>query len=190
MTIPWQDISYLRAGNERQRRAFRALQGLDILRILREHTPVLVGTIPIAIDVEDSDLDIVCEAQDLVVFEKRVTHVFGQHEGFQIRKTLIKGVPSVVASFNYAGFRIEVFGQPQPVTEQHAYRHMVVEARLLALGGEVAGREVQRLKRAGLKTEPAFASYFQLAGDPYEVLLELSRLGKDGLQQAVRLSAG
>jgi hypothetical protein len=182
MTIPWQDISYLRAGNERQRRAFRAMHSLDILHILSEHTPVLVGTIPIAIDVEDSDLDIVCEAQDLGIFEDRVTQSFGEHEGFRVRKKLIKGVSSVVASFNHAGFRIEVFGQPQPVTEQHAYRHMVVEARLLALGGEAARREVQRLKRAGLKTEPAFASYFQLAGDPYEVLLELSRLGEEELR--------
>lgn len=185
MTIPWQDISYLRDGNERQRRAFRALHSLDILHILGEHTPVLVGTIPIAIDVEDSDLDVVCEAQDLVTFEDRVTRSFGGHDEFRIGTKLVKGVPSVVASFNHAGFRIEVFGQPQPVTEQHAYRHMVVEARLLVLGGEAARREVQRLKRAGLKTEPAFASYFHLTGDPYEVLLKLSRLSEDGLRQTV-----
>jgi hypothetical protein len=185
MTIPWQDISYLRYGNARQRKAFSALRSLDVLRILREHTPVLVGTIPIAIDVEDSDLDIACEAQDLTNFEDRVTQSFGQNEEFRIGKKLIKGMPSVVASFYHAGFRIEVFGQPQPVMEQHAYRHMMVEARLLALGGEAARQGIQRLKRAGLKTEPAFASYFHLTGDPYEVLLKLSRLSEDGLRQAV-----
>jgi hypothetical protein len=185
MTIPWQDISYLKDGNARQRKAFRALQSLDILSILSEHTPVLVGTIPIAIDVEDSDLDVVCEAQDLATFEERVTSAFGRQKGFRIRKKLIKGVPSVVASFHHAGFRIEVFGQPQPVREQHAYRHMVVEARLLVLGGEAARQGVQSLKRAGLKTEPAFASYFHLTGDPYEVLLKLSRLSEDRLRQGV-----
>ncbi len=186
MTIPWQDISYLQDGNERQRKAYRALCSLGILHILNEHTPVLVGTIPIAVDIEDSDLDIVCEAQDLVAFEERVTRCFGQQAGFRIRKKLIKGMPSVVANLNHAGLRLEIFGQPQPVTEQHAYRHMVVEARLLALGGEAARQGVQRLKRAGLKTEPAFASYFQLAGDPYQVLLKLSRLGEEELRQAVR----
>lgn len=189
MIIPWQDISYLQDGNQRQRKAYRALHSLGILYTLDDFMPVLVGTIPIAVDIEDSDLDIVCEAQDLVTFAERVTRCFGQHEGFRIRKKLIKDVPSVVANFDHAGLRVEIFGQPQPVTEQHAYRHMVIEARLLALGGEAARQGVRRLKRAGLKTEPAFASYFQLAGDPYQVLLKLSRLGEEELRQAVRFSA-
>jgi hypothetical protein len=62
---------------------------------------------------------------------------------------------------------------------------MVVEARLLVIGGEEARREIRRLKRCGLKTEPAFARYFQLAGDPFEVLLELSRLSEEELRDRV-----
>jgi hypothetical protein len=62
---------------------------------------------------------------------------------------------------------------------------MVVEARLLSIGGEEARREIRYLKRCGLKTEPAFARYFRLAGDPFEVLLELSRLGEEELRDRV-----
>jgi len=187
MQVPWQDISYLRAGNERQREAFRALHSLGVFDILRDYTAVLVGTVPIGIDVEESDLDIVCEAQDLDAFARRVTSAFSRWEGFQIKRKRIKGVPSVVVGFVHAGFRVEIFGQPQPVREQHAYRHMVVEARLLAIGGEQARREVQRLKRDGLKTEPAVAHYFNLDGDPYEVLLELSRVSEDDLRHQVHV---
>ena len=185
MTIPWQDIAYLRDGNERQRAAYRALQGLQVFSILRIYTPILVGTIPIDIDVQTSDLDIACEALDLGAFERQVSAAFGQQEGFRVKRKLIKGVPSVVANLLHGGFQVEIFGQPQSVTEQHAYRHMVVEARLLAIGGDEARREIRRLKRAGLKTEPAFARYFQLAGDPFEVLLELSRLGEEELRGRV-----
>jgi hypothetical protein len=163
----------LRDGNERQRSAFQALQSLGVFSVLRDHTPVLVGTLPIAVDVADSDLDIVCEARDLDGFERQVTAAFGACEGFRIKRKLIKGVESVIASFVHAGFPIELFGQQRPVTEQDAYRHMVVEARLLESAGEAARREIRRLKRAGLKTEPAFARYFGLEGDPYEALLRL-----------------
>ena len=185
MRIPWQDISYLREGNARQQAAYRALESLGVMRILCAYNPVLVGTIPIGIDVQTSDLDIVCEARELDGFERRVTDAFGQREGFRVRRKRIKGVPSVVANLRHDGFEVEIFGQPQPVTEQHAYRHMVVEARLLAMGGEEARREIRRLKGGGLKTEPAFARYFGLVEDPFEVLLELSRLGEEELRDRV-----
>ena len=171
--IPWQALSYLRDGNERQRSALQALQSLGVLDALRDYTPVLVGTLPIAVDVADSDLDIVCEAPDLDTFEWQVTAAFGACAGFRVKRKLVKGVESVIASFVHAGFPIELFGQPRPVTQQDAYRHMVVEARLLESGGEEAREEIRRLKSGGLKTEPAFARYFGLEGDPYEALLRL-----------------
>lgn len=185
MQIPWQDISYLLDGNERQREAYHALERLQVFGVLRDYTPVLVGTIPIGIDVEESDLDIVCEAHDLATFENQVTQAFGHHEGFRLKYKLINDLPTVVVNFD-AGFPIEIFGQPQPVTEQNAYRHMIVEARLLAIGGEEAQREIRRLKRMGLKTEPAFARYFNLEGNPFEVLLQLSRLSEDELRTFIK----
>ena len=187
MQIPWGDIAYLLDGNARQRRAYRVLRDLGILDVLRDYTPVLVGTIPIAIDVEESDLDIICEVHDLSAFADRVTRIFGGQEGFRIKRKLINDLPTVVADFS-GEFPIEIFGQPRAVTEQHAYRHMVVESRLLAIGGEGARREIHRLKRDGLKTEPAFACYFNLQGDPFEVLLRLSRLSEGELRSEVEQS--
>ena len=61
----WHDIAYLQSGNERQNNAYSALNKLKILKILREYNPTLVGTIPIEIDISESDLDIICEVYDL-----------------------------------------------------------------------------------------------------------------------------
>jgi hypothetical protein len=188
MQTNWRDISDLARGTVRQQRAYRALQALGIFSALRDYTPILTGTLPLDIDVENSDLDIICEVHDLAAFERQVTSVFGAQEGFCIKQKIIGGMPTGVANFIFDGFPVEIFGQPRPVTEQNAYRHMVVEARLLAIGGERARREIRQLKRAGLKTEPAFARYFHLKGDPYAVLLQLAMLGEGELRGMIGCS--
>jgi hypothetical protein len=171
----------------RQLQALSALESLALFEVLREYAPVLAGTIPLDLDLADSDLDIICEARDLAAFERAVIGAFGAEAGFRIKREIIAGVESVIANFDYAGFPFEIFGQPRPAREQNAYRHMLVEARLLALGGERAWRALRELKRAGLKTEPAFARYFRLKGDPYATLLELSSLSAKELEQAIEV---
>jgi Domain of unknown function (DUF4269) len=62
---------------------------------------------------------------------------------------------------------------------------MIVEARLLEMGGQDARRAIRQMKNAGLKTEPAFACYFKIKGDPYEALLELSSLSEEELRKFI-----
>jgi len=186
----WTDLTYLLRGTQRQQDAYRALQTLDVFRVLQDYTPLLVGTIPLDIDVEQSDLDIICEAHNLSRFQHDTIKAFGRQAHFQVHETWKDDLPAVVASFTAAGFPIEIFGQPRPVIDQNGYRHMVVEARLLALGGEEARVRIRELKRAGLKTEPAFARYFQLAGNPYQVLLYLAQLSDEALAATVARGTG
>ncbi len=185
IVMSYRNIAYLVRGTERQRAAYQVLQDLQVFDVLNDYDPVLVGTIPLDIDVEDSDLDIVCEARDLTRFEGEVAAAFGDESDFRVRRKLIGGWPSVVAKFCHGGFPIEVFGQARPVAEQNAYRHMVVEGRLLEIGGEKARRAIRQLKRAGLKTEPAFAQYFNLEGDPFQVLLDLFELSRSELTEVI-----
>ena len=61
-------IEYLRTGNEKQRQTFEILNQNKILLNLAEFEPIIVGTIPINIDIENSDLDIICYWKNKVEF--------------------------------------------------------------------------------------------------------------------------
>ena len=181
MEINWHDITHLKLGNERQKNAYSVLNKLKIFKILREYNPTLVGTIPIEIDISESDLDIICEVYDLEKFEELVIKSFSKYDNFHIKRQTVKGLLTSLSYFGYNNFLIEIFGQPKPVIEQNGYRHMMVEKKLLEISGESARKQIIKLKKLGLKTEPAFAKYFNLKSDPFDELLKLSRLNKEEL---------
>lgn len=181
MESNWHDITYLKLGNERQKNAYSVLNKLKIFKILREYNPTLVGTIPIEIDISESDLDIICEVYELEEFEELVIKSFNKYGNFRIERKMVKGLLTSISYFGYSNFLIEIFGQPKPVIEQNGYRHMIVEKKLLEISGESARKKIIKLKKSGLKTEPAFAKYFNLKGDPFDELLKLSRLNKEEL---------
>lgn len=168
-------LDYLQTGTPRQQAAYQAITGSGVMSLLAAFTPVLAGTIPLDIDIETSDLDIICEVRDAQHFVTTLTAGLSSHVGFTLHGEIVKGLPAVICRFSYMGFPFEIFGQPVPVLEQNAYLHMVAEYRLLQMAGPEAKEAIRSLKRQGLKTEPAFASYFGIPGDPYEVLLKLGK---------------
>ncbi|PZR27889.1 MAG: DUF4269 domain-containing protein [Citrobacter freundii] len=171
MNINFDDIGYLKLGTTMQQRAFQVLTTYRIMEKLAEFQPCLAGTIPLAIDMEGSDLDIICTWKNKQEFEDSLTNCFGEMDGFIIRQIEVRGELSVVANFIIAPFGIEIFGQAVPVKDQLAYRHMIIEYKLLAEKGEAFRKEIIQLKKNGLKTEPAFANILGLSGDPYLALL-------------------
>jgi len=168
----FETISYLLAGNDIQCRAHKAISDLNIMNDLADAHPVLCGTIPLAIDVKGSDLDIVMEIYDFERFKRTVKMLYVSLEGFVLEESLVRAVPTMTCNFRFGGFEFELFGQPQPVERQHAYRHMLIEHHLLETNPHVRA-EIIRLKEKGIKTEPAFAQVFGLVGDPYDELLAL-----------------
>jgi hypothetical protein len=181
-SIPFQAIRYLLSGTPCQQAAYRVLQSLKVFEILEPYRPLLAGTIPLDIDTPGSDLDLLCQAMDLQVFQQHASQAYGNQPGFRLKRKEFGGVPTVIANFSGGEFPVEMFAQPVPVQEQRAYRHLLVEDRLLRLGGSPARQEIRRLKLAGMKTEPAFAAYFHLRGDPYLILLELGELDEAQLR--------
>lgn len=149
-----------------------AIEALQVLERLRPFWPVVVGTLPLGVDVPGSDIDIVCHAPDDGAFAAALWTHFAAESGFSLRQWTGMGRP-VVAGFSAFGWPFEIFGARQPVAEQAGWRHFDVERRLLQLGGEALRRTVLELRRAGLKTEPAFCRALGLDGDPYARLLEL-----------------
>ncbi|SDK38039.1 protein of unknown function [Catalinimonas alkaloidigena] len=168
----WRDLAYLQAGNVRQQRAYRALTDGDILTALAPFDPVLIGTIPLQIDLPGSDLDLACCFAQDDVFIRHLRAHFQHRPDFELKTKLLRSVPTVLVRFNAQGFLVEIFGQPQPVDAQYGYRHMVVEHRILQDRDEAFRNEIVRLKRTGLSTEAAFAHLLGLSGDPYEALLQ------------------
>jgi hypothetical protein len=165
-------IEYLQHGNNRQRQAYSVLMNSQILAKLKRFDPILVGTIPINIDIENSDLDIICCFKDKREFHKSVTDTFCSERSFTIREQQNSDTIAVVANFFVDGFEIEIFGQDIPTKQQFGYRHLVIEYNLLNQYGEKFRQQIIELKRQGHKTEPAFGLALGLTGDPYMELLK------------------
>ncbi|TDW46596.1 uncharacterized protein DUF4269 [Flavobacterium sp. 270] len=170
--IDFTNIDYLQNGNQKQIRAFKVLTQNQVLAKISSFNPILVGTIPINIDIENSDLDIVCYWENKNNFIERIQFLFGNESFFTIRETIIDNVESVISSFKIEDFEIEIFGQNIPSKNQNGYKHMIIEHKILQLKGENFRLEIIKLKQNGLKTEPAFAFLLGLKGNPYSELLE------------------
>lgn len=169
----FKNIDYLKSGNLRQREAYKELQNLRLFEKLKKYHPILAGTIPIEIDLPESDLDIICTCENHTEFSKLLSELFGNQNGFKIHLKLHKGIKSTIAKFKTEKFEIEIFGQNKPTDEQNAYRHMLIENKILKEKGDAFKSEIIKLKTQGLKTEPAFAKLLGLQGNPYDELLKL-----------------
>ena len=181
----WTDITHLNRGSDRQRDAYQAMIELDIYSVLGAYDPVLAGTFPLGIDTPTSDMDVICEADDLDEFEAVVKRTYSYLDEFSQHRSVKDGLPSSISNFRYQRFPVEIFAQARPVAEQRAYRHMVAEGRLLREGGEEALYAIRQLKLDGLKPEPAFGEYFCLEGDPYATLADLADAPTEALVEVV-----
>ncbi len=183
MARNWHDITYLMSGHDQQRRAYQVLRELDVFFQLKAYAPMLAGSYPLDLEVDDSDLDILCEAQNLLAFEQKLNELYHHHQDFHCEAQLDGALPTMFASLRCQGMLVEFFAQQIPVRHQAGFRHMEMEERLLRLGGYQARRAIRTLKAQGVKTEPAFAKYFGIDGDPYEALLTLAKLDDAALRR-------
>ena len=79
-------IDYLEHGNEIQQNVFHLLCNHQILEKLDTYKPIVVGTIPIEINIENSDIDIIGETSN---FEKATNHLtenFSHYFEFKINQ--------------------------------------------------------------------------------------------------------
>ena len=174
--IDFTTIDYLKNGNKKQKRVYEILTKHRILEKLKEYSPILAGTIPIEIDIEGSDLDIICEVDlrfqedflDDLMFSKFIPH----DVEVKVEYPIINDEKCIVLNFILEEFPIEIFGQNKPTIEQNAYRHMIAEYKILQEKGENFKQKIIELKQKGIKTEPAFGMLLGL-NNPYEDLLKM-----------------
>jgi hypothetical protein len=164
-------IQYLKYGNKKQKEVYRILSEHGIMIKLSEYSPILTGTIPINIDIKDSDLDITCHYKNKNQFINEVTEVFNVYHDFILKTTIKKGFETVISKFQIGKYEIEIFGQNRPTKEQESYRHMIIEDKILKLKGPDFRKKIIELKKQGIKTEPAFGILLKLGDNPYHELL-------------------
>lgn len=166
-------IDYLESGNERQKRAYEILSKYQVFEKLKDYSPILAGTVPIEIDIEESDLDLIFEV-DLRFEEDFLNDLmlsrFIPHN-VVVEYPIVNGEKCITLNFVLEGFPIEIFGQNKPTKEQNAYLHMVAEYKILKEKGEEFKQKIIELKKQGIKTEPAFGMLLGLE-NPYEDLLK------------------
>lgn len=175
MNFDFENIEYLKYGNDRQIKAYSILTKNQILSRLKQFDPILVGSIPICVDIESSDLDIICYFTDKLEFERSIIENFRNESGFRIRKLSDLDALTIVANFFLDDFEIEIFGQNIPTRLQFAYRHLIVEHNLLNKHGEKFRQQIIELKKQGHGTESAFALALGLTGNPYTELLKFEK---------------
>jgi hypothetical protein len=150
-----------------------AINNSGVLDALRAFDPRIVGTLPLGLSVPGSDIDIVCHADDPIVFAQAIWQQYQSCDGFRLYQWTSAGRP-VVGRFEWGGWPFEVFGGQMPVGRQHGWLHFEIERRLLDLDDGRLRKAVLQQRSLGIKTEPAFAAVLGIAGDPYLGLLELA----------------
>lgn len=175
-------LRWLEQGNERQRELADALHRSGIMNRLALYHPSIAGTFPIGIDIPGSDIDVLCEVEDHALFLRICTSAYRHLDGFEAYRRHVEGEERSVIRFLWEEIPIELFGQGRPPALQNGCRHMIVERRLLALDETSAAESIRALKREGLKTEPAFARFYKLSGNPYEVLYRLAEAEEQELR--------
>lgn len=180
--MDWQNIEYLKSGSDKQRQIYRILKETNTLFILKDFDPIVVGTIPIGIDIDSSDIDIVCCTDDFDDFRLIVRQNFSQYDSFHDR--IKESEQAYVANFFYQKQEIEIFAQNIPSHLQNGFRHMIIEDHILRLAGESFRQKIIQLKKQGYKTEPAFGELLNLS-NPYSELLQLQEFTDKELRQII-----
>ena len=150
--------------------------------------PRIAGTLPLGDSLTGSDIDILCHAPEPNDVADCLWEAHERLPGLVLRRWISAGRP-LVGTFAIDDWPVEVFASSVEVERQAGWRHFVVERRLLELAGEALRQRVLGLRRAGARTEPAYATPLGLQGDSYAALYRLSQASDAELREPL-LSAG
>lgn len=180
---PFLQSDYLRLGTPKQQELWEDLEKWKILKNLIGFKPTLAGTIPIDIDTESSDVDILVKYNVPSHLQKICYAKFRNLPKYSFSEKTISLRVTLICRFTTPNFQYEIFGQSVEPTEQYAWIHMMVENRFLLLANSSFREEIRNLKRNGLKTEHAFCQLLDLKGDPFKLLLQWNQKSDEEMKE-------
>ncbi|MEN5234246.1 DUF4269 domain-containing protein [Sphingobacterium faecium] len=169
MNIDFRNIDYLILGNTKQRKIHQIITEYHIFEILKAYKPILVGTIPINIDIDESDVDIILQTKNLKKLNQLLLESFSQYAQFRLSSNASK---VLISSFTIDDIPIEIYATDIDTEKQNGYLHMIKEYEILKARDDNFKMEIIKLKKQGVKTEPAFCKLLNINGDPYVELLK------------------
>jgi predicted metalloenzyme YecM len=129
-----------------------------VLSLLRGFDPLLVGTFPLNLAGAGSDVDILIDTRgisqltSLTGMQKDVDtlsatsayleNCFSHFDHFDLKNLIVDGRQTLVARFLVDGLPFELFGQPRSTVCQEAFKHFLVEERVLKFGGQKAAHRI------------------------------------------------
>ncbi len=160
-------------------KANAAIHGCDILNKLSSYDPIVVSTIMVGLDTEQSDIDIICYSPELLNFKIDFERKFSRYKSYDCTQHN----DHVLGTFFYNEFKFEIYACVQETHFQPAFRHYKIMERLVIAGGAELQSAIRALREKGLKTEPAICQYLNIAGDPYEAILEIEHWDDQALEK-------
>lgn len=157
-------------------RAFESLSQLKILDTLKEFDPLIAGTFPLGTYTNESDVDLILEMKSKAKLISALEENFSACPGFKITHLEVQSRETLLCNFDFKKIPYEIFAQDVPSIQQSAYRHFLIEERLLKLGSEKFFQRIQQYRSEGLKTEPAFAKALGITSEPFEALLSMQKI--------------
>ncbi|MBX3018556.1 MAG: VOC family protein [Bdellovibrionaceae bacterium] len=168
---------------ESHTRAAAALKNSRILEDFASFRPLVAGTFPLGLDTLTSDLDLLFVASDLDALDLELRRRFATCVSFRQQRLTVDELTTSITNFVMDDVPFEIFAQNREPVLQRAYRHFLIEEKLLKYGGEKLRDRVVQARARGLKTEPAFGEALGLQGDPYLELLQWQELSVGELRQ-------
>ena len=159
---------------EANKPVYNSLLDSEILNKFKSYNPQVVGTFPLGITTESSDVDIIMETNNLHLTSKQLVDHCSEFNNFTYQPGVLNNNNYILFRFHINNIPFEIFVQNLPVYEQQAFKHFQIEERLLKMGNDTIKQKIIEFRNSGLKNEPAFAKALNINGDPYLSLLELS----------------
>lgn len=161
---------------ELKSKVWQAVCESQVLKHFKTCSPLIAGTFPLGVDIATSDVDVLLQSKDLKSLDVELRQHYALCEGFEINLIEMDHLPNLICNFTFNQIPFEIFAQDRPAVKQTAYRHFLIEERLLKFGGDAFFQKVLQARAFGLKTELAFGEVMNLETDPYVALLNLQKL--------------